>query len=82
MTYQVVSIKDPATIRRILQRVQENDALRREVFKEVARSPQLQRELLTCFAKRRTHHADFILKIAKNLKIRKEIFKLASPKNR
>jgi len=36
--------------------MQENDALRREVFKEVARSPQLQRELLTCFAKHRARN--------------------------
>ena len=57
-----------------------NEELRRKVFKEVARVPQLQRDMLACFAKHPTRHGNFILKLTKNRRMRREIFKIAAPK--
>lgn len=82
MTLSTVSLKDPATLRRIIRMMRENEGLRRKVFKEVARMPQLQREMLACFAKHPTRHANFILKLAKNRRMRRDIFKITAPKTR
>lgn len=82
MTLSTISLKHPATLRRIIRRMGENEELRRKVFKEVARVPQLQRDILACFAKHPAHHGNFILKLAKNRRMRRDIFKIAAPKPR
>jgi hypothetical protein len=77
MRFQIVSLANPSTIRRILLRIARTPEVRREAFREVARNAKLQREILAVIRKQPSFRSKFILELAKNLRLRRTILRLA-----
>ncbi|PYX89212.1 MAG: hypothetical protein DMG68_05895 [Acidobacteria bacterium] len=51
MVVRTISLLKPATIRQVLRRMKSDASVRRAAFKEVARNPRLQRNLLDILSK-------------------------------
>jgi len=82
MVVCTISLLKPATIRQVLRRMKSDASVRRAAFKEVARNPRLQRNLLDILSKHPGQQRIFITELTKNAQCRRMILKIAGPATR
>ena len=78
MRYQIISLKNPATNRRVFLTLSGLVEIRRKTFREVAQDAKLQGAVLAMIGKHRTLRDKFILELAKNPRLRRMLLKLCS----
>jgi hypothetical protein len=78
MRYQVFTLKDPATSRRIFLKIARLAGTWCKAFQEVARNHKLQRDILAMINKQPKIRHSFVLGLAKRASMRWRILKLAS----
>jgi hypothetical protein len=74
---QIISLKDPAVVRRIVRAIARKPDLCARAFREVARNHKLQKQiLLVVLARYPAHEREFIAELVGNPQVRREILKL------
>jgi hypothetical protein len=80
MRYQIISLKNPVTSRRVFLKIAQIPQARLKTFREVAQDPKLQRAILAMIGKQPTLRNKFVSELAKNPKMLRTILKLSAPK--
>jgi hypothetical protein len=82
MALRTISLLKRTTILQVLRRMKSDASVSRAAFKEVARNPRLQRNLLDILSKHPGQQRIFITELIKNSQSRRMILKIAGPAKR
>ena len=78
MRHSTISLNNPVAIRKVIRELIRSSRIRREVFLKIARTPELQKEMLAAIANNRVAQRQFVLKLARDPRLLGKLLRLVN----